>query len=76
MSNAPNYIFEGTGEKIARYAHSFPTERFQLLPSSKAAPEKSFDQKAWDELIQVIESFRGKLPILSDDAASTDSLAD
>jgi len=37
---------------------------------------KGFDKAKWEESLRIIESFRGKLPSLPDDAFTTDSLYD
>jgi hypothetical protein len=67
---------EGTGEEIAKYAKAHPKERFVLTAVADEKVVRRPDRAKWDEAMKIIESFRGKLPILPLDATSTDSLYD
>jgi hypothetical protein len=72
----PPRSIEGTGEEIAKYVQAHPKERFVLtsVPGREFVRRK--DREKWAEAMKIIESFRGKLPILTLDATSTDSLYD
>jgi hypothetical protein len=76
MSSIPIQTIEGTGIEISEYAKQHPKERFRLIVLEGSNQPKPFDQAKWDRVMASINSFRGKLPILSDDATSTDSLYD
>ena len=68
MYIANKIVFEGTGEEVAEYAHAHPAERFRLIPSDLYKTEEALSEKAWDDLMETIHSFKGKLPVLPDDA--------
>jgi CO dehydrogenase/acetyl-CoA synthase gamma subunit (corrinoid Fe-S protein) len=72
----PHRSLEGTGEEIAKYAKAHPRDRFVLTAVSVRKSARRQDQEKWAEAMKIIESFRGKLPILPLDATSTDSLYD
>lgn len=65
---------EGTGEEISRYAGEHPKDRFLLVTVSRSASHASFDRRKWDQTLARIASYRGKFPVLPDEAYSTDAL--
>ena len=66
----------GTGAEISIYVNEHPTEEFLLVPVAQHREGNKFDQAKWDETMRLIESFRGKFPVLPDEAFSTESLCD
>jgi hypothetical protein len=67
---------EGTGKEISKYASKHPQDRFLLVSVNRPEGPVGFDRQKWQETLARIESYRGKFPVLSDDAYSTDSLYD
>ncbi len=73
-------VIEGTGEDIAEFVQRRPQERFKLVllesPSDRAPKWGGPDPETWNEVMAFIHSYKGKLPVLPMNAASTESLYD
>ena len=67
---------EGTGAESSAYTSEYSSERFRLVALDGLEGRKGFDKAKWEESLRIIESLRGKLPSLPDDAFTTDSLYD
>jgi len=76
MSSIPRKSIEGTGADIAEFLKLHPDGRFRLTVIEGSTRRKGFDQAKWDEAMRIIESFRGRLPSLPDEAFTTDALYD
>ena len=78
ISKVSNRILEGAGNEVAEFAQQHRDDRFQLIALSDEPVEQMRrgepDAETWHEVMRVIHSFRGKLPILPLDATSTESL--
>ncbi len=73
---APGITIRGTGAEISQYVSGHPNEEFLLVTLQPQPGSAQFDRAKWNETIAMIESFRGKFPVLTDEAFSTDSLYD
>jgi len=64
--------------EVAEFARQHPDGRFQLISLSEESTEPLTrggpDAETWEAVMEVIHSFRGRLPILPMDATSTESL--
>jgi len=70
-------VIEGRGEEIARYALNHPDQQFRLSVLEESAadlPLHGPGSETWENLIRVIESFRGELGSIPPGAASTEGL--
>jgi len=67
---------EGTGAEISAYTSEHSSERFRLVALDGLEGRKGFDKAKWEESLRIIESFRGKLPSLPDEALIINSLYD
>jgi len=76
MSSISCKSIEGTGADISEYLKLHPDGRFRLTLIESSVRRKVFDQAKWDEAMRIIESFRGRLPSLPDEAFTTDALYD
>lgn len=74
MTNFSLHNNEGTGAEIAEYTMQHPSDRFRLNVLEGGKDSAPFDQAKWDRVMASINSFRGKLPVLTDEAMGTDAL--
>jgi HPt (histidine-containing phosphotransfer) domain-containing protein len=79
----PQRIIEGTGEEIAKYTQEHPNGRFQLIVLFEEDEEEETTTQAvqkrdkdWEDVMEFIHSWKGKLPIIPLEATSTEALYD